>query len=357
MRVVQMLPTMAYGDAVGNDTIALKDALESAGYETEIYAENIDPRLPKGTVHSYSEYGERPEDVIIYHMSIGSNIGNTVRHANAKKIVVYHNVTPAHFFEPYNKNLANLCRTGIEEVKAFADVPDLCIADSNFNRNDLMHLGYKTDIKVLPILIKFEDYAKTPEQSVIDQYKDDGYTNILFTGRIAPNKKQEDIISAFYMYKTYVNPKSRLFIVGSMDKKDEYGKKLQLYAEQLDLDDVIFTGHVPFSHILAYYHLADVFVCMSEHEGFCVPLVEAMYFNVPIIAYDSTAVGETLNGAGILLKDKDPRVVSEAIHLAVSDQKLRKQMIESGKERLKDFDNDRIKKQFLDILSEFIANH
>ena len=355
MRVVQMLPTMAYGDAVGNDTAALYDALKSAGYDTAIYAENIDSRLPKSLVSHYSEYKDSRDNIIIYHLSIGSNIGNYVKSTMARKIVVYHNVTPGHFFKGYNQNLMNLCNNGIEEVKAFAPVPELCIADSAFNKSDLISLGYTCPIDVLPILIQFDDYAKQPDQKVIEKYRDDGYTNILFTGRIAPNKKQEDIIAAFYMYKTYINPKSRLFIVGSMDDRDVYGQKLKKYVRELDIEDVVFTGHVPFSHILAYYHLADAFVCLSEHEGFCVPLVEAMYFNIPIIAYDSTAVGETLDGAGILLKDKDPKVVAEAINLAVSDKVLREKMILCGKERLQDFDNEKIKKQFLEILEKFIG--
>lgn len=115
----------------------------------------------------------------------------------------------------------------------------------------------------------------------MEHYKDDGYTNFIFVGRVAPNKKQEDVIRAFYCYKKYCNPKSRLFIVGSYNGMERYYHRLRRYVGALELDNVVFTGHIPFAQILAYYHLADLFLCMSDHEGFCVPLVEAMYFNLP----------------------------------------------------------------------------
>lgn len=121
------------------------------------------------------------------------------------------------------------------------------------------------------------------------------------------------------------------------------------------MDDVVFTGQVKFEEILAYYSVADVFVCLSEHEGFCVPLVESMMFDVPVLAYDSCAVGETLGGSGFLLKDKAPEVVAEAIHSIVSDPKLQEQIVQGQRQRLKDFEHDKIKKQFLEILEAFIA--
>lgn len=162
------------------------------------------------------------------------------------------------------------------------------------------------------------------------------------------------MISAFYYYKKYINPKSRLLLVGRHDFFPEYYRRLQRYVEKLELNDVIFTGQVKFDEILAFYRVADVFVCLSEHEGFCVPLVESMMFDVPVIAYDSCAVGETLGGSGLLLKDKSPQVVAEAIHLVVEDKKLRNQLIENQQKRLCDFQHDKIKEKFLDIMQKFI---
>ena len=142
--------------------------------------------------------------------------------------------------------------------------------------------------------------------------------------------------------------------LASYAKIDKYGfieaPYFKAYKDELGLEDVIFTGHIPFDQILAIYKTASIFVCMSEHEGFCVPLVEAMYFGIPIIAFDSTAVGETLGGSGLLLKDKDPKAVAEAIDLIMTDDELRQKLIAGEKERLKYFDNDRIKAQLIDLL-------
>lgn len=349
-----MLPTISYGDAIGNDVFAIQDMLIDEGYETCIYAEGIDEKLPKGAAKYYNEYEDSKDTIIIYHLSTGSVLNKTIKKYGAKIFIMYHNITPPEFFRPYSFFLAKLCSEGIEQAKSLVDVPKMCIADSAFNKQDLISMGYKCPIEVAPILIKFADYEKKYNQQLVNKYSGDGYTNILFTGRIAPNKKQEDIIQSFYYYHNYINPKSRLFIVGSYNWQDTYCKKIKKYIEELEMDEVYLTSHVPFEDILAYYHLADIFLCLSEHEGFCVPLVEAMYFNIPIIAYDSTAVGETLGGSGFLLEDKDPKVVAEAINIVATNEEVRETMIKKEKERLKDFDNSVIKKQLSEILKRYI---
>ncbi len=354
MEIIQMLPTISYGDAIGNHVLALADALRSAGYKTKIYAENIDRRLPRGTAKKVEEYKDKSDNIILFHLSIGSRIADTLLEYKARVIIVYHNVTPPEFWRPYSAQSGQLCEEGLACVRRLAGRPELCLAVSGFNKKDLIRLGYHCPIEVLPILIAFDDYAKKPSQSVIEKYRDDGYVNILFTGRIAPNKKQEDLIAAFYYYKNYINPKSRLFIVGSFQEGDVYSGKLQKYVDELELNDVVFTGHIPFDEILAYYHVADLFLCLSEHEGFCVPLVEAMYFGIPIIAYDSSAVGETLGGSGLLLQDKDPKVVAEAMNRIVEDRELREKILRNEKARLRDFDNEKIKERFLEIIDRFI---
>ena len=181
-------------------------------------------------------------------------------------------------------------------------------------------------------------------------------TKIVFTGRVAPNKKHEDLIATFSYYKKYINPKSRLLLVGRYDFFPEYYRRLQKYVEQLGVEDVIFTGQVKFPDILAYYKVADVFLCLSEHEGFCVPLVESMMFDVPVIAYDSCAVGETLGGCGLLLNDKTPAVVAEAIERVRTDERLKHTIIENQKIRLKYFEHSRINAQFIDIINRLVQN-
>ncbi|MEE1242773.1 MAG: glycosyltransferase, partial [Frisingicoccus sp.] len=218
---------------------------------------------------------------------------------------------------------------------------------------ELIEMGYTCDIEVLPILIAFDDYKKTPNAKVLKKYEKDDYVNIVFTGRVAPNKKHEDLIAAFAYYKKNINPKSRLILVGNHLMTPGYYPRLSNYIEKLGVEDVVFTGHIRFDEILAYYKIADVFLCLSEHEGFCVPLVEAMYFDVPIVAYDSCAIGETLGGSGLLLPEKDPAVVAEAINLIMEDRELREKLIMGQRKRLEDFQHDKIKEQFLNAIRRF----
>lgn len=357
MVIYQLLATISFGDAVSNDTLALQSIIQKMGYRTAIYAENVDSRIPKGTAKNYSKLGRVDKnDVIIYHLSTGSKISREFDKFKCRKVIIYHNITPPEYFEGYNEASARVCRQGYEQVKALAGKVDYCIAVSEYNKQDLRKMGFDCPIDVLPILIPFEDYEKKPNQEVVNKYGNDGWTNILFTGRIAPNKKQEDVIRAFAYYKKYYNPNSRLFLVGSSNGMERYHRRLCSYINALGVSDVIFPGHIKFDEILAYYSVADVFLCQSEHEGFCVPLVEAMKFNVPIIAHDSSAIGSTLGGSGILLKDKDPLVTAGMIDRLVKDEELKNAVIASEQKRLKDFDNGVIAAQFEKLLSQFISS-
>lgn len=354
MKVYQLVPTLSYGDAVGNDTLALKDALIKLGYKTEIFSEGIDARLPKDTAKLFRDMPKlSPEDVVIYHFAIGTDLNYKFAELKCRKIMIYHNVTPPHFFAPYNKKSTELCERGLRDAKALADKVDYVLAASAFNKSDLIEMGYKCPIDVLPILIPFDDYKKEPDQEVIKKYSD-GYVNILFTGRCAPNKKIEDVIKSFHYYKKYYNPKSRLILVGSFDKNDPYYQKLVTFIRTLGTEDVIFPGHIKFNAILAFYSVANVFLCQSEHEGFCVPLAEAMCFDVPIIAYDKTAIKWTLGGSGILLDKKDYVETAGMIDRLINDEQLKATVIKNQQERLKDFDHDVIKAQFAKYLKDFI---
>jgi glycosyltransferase involved in cell wall biosynthesis len=363
VKIVQLLLAMSYGDAIGNDVLAIRDIIRSIGYRTDIYAETIDPRLKSEHILHYTMLPlMMRDDILIYHLAISTHLNWLVEKFNCRKIMIYHNITPAEYFRKYNSFYSRILQSGIGQAKYLHDKFDYCIVDSDFNKSDLISYGYKCPIDVLPIIIPFSHYRKKPSRSVMRKYND-GMTNLLFLGRIAPNKKQEDVIAAFYYYQKCYNPLSRLFLVGSWDGTEKYHERLQKYHERLqryvrllELDNVIFTGHVKFDEILAYYKIADVFLCMSEHEGFCVPLVEAMFFDIPVVAYAQAAVPSTLGDAGILLKEKDRLLAAGMINALLTDSDLRAQVIETQRKRLEFFSYETVRSQFISYLNTFIEN-
>lgn len=357
MRVYQMLSSLSYGDAIGNVVLALKEAIQKLGYETEVYAEEIDTRLPAGAAKRIQYMPElHKDDVVINHLSNGTSWNRRFGDFCCRKVIYYHNITPPRFFSDFSVELQLNCHKGLKDAEYLADKVDYCLAVSEFNKQDLRRMGYRQRIDILPILVPYKDYDKAPSQEIMDRYGD-GRTNILFTGRISPNKKQEDIIKAFFYYKNYMDQDARLFLVGKYTGMEEYYEQLKRYTEALELKDVYFTGHIKFDEILAYYRVADVFACMSEHEGFCVPLVEAMYFGVPIVAYDSSAIADTLGNVGILTEDKDPKLVAEIINRLVQDETLRKEIISRQKEQLKRFEYDKVTSLFSGYLEKFLEEH
>ena len=355
MRIIQILPTLSFGDAIGNDTLALKGAIRDMGYETEVYAENIDKRLPAGSGLDISKLsGLKKDDIILYHKSTGTDLTFKIDEFKCRRIMVYHNITPPEFFRPYSPAATALTEYGYKGVEYLKDKIDYCLAVSSYNRSDLLRMGYTCPIDIRPILIRFEDYKQTPDEETIRKYSD-GKKNLIFVGRIAPNKKQEDVIRAFYHYKK-LNPESRLILVGSYSGMENYYNRLVKYAAALGLkEDVVFTGHIKFSAILAFYRIADVFVCMSAHEGFCVPLAEAMFFDVPIVALDTSAISDTLGGSGFLVDDNDPVFVSRVIDRVLNDEALRNELISGQRRRLKDFSYEKIRDTFTEQLKNFIA--
>ena len=211
------------------------------------------------------------DDIVIYHLSTGHKLNYEIEKLGGKKVILYHNITPEQYFKKYNRDASSSCAQGIKAAKRLAKIADYAIADSAYNKEDLIRYGFTCDIDVLPILIPFEDYEKKAECRHPSQIRRRLCEYSVYRPRGA-EQKQEDIIQAFYYYKNYINPKSRLILVGSYAGIDKYHEQLEAYVGELGLADVIFTGQIKFDEILAYYHLADVFLCMSEHEGFCVRL-------------------------------------------------------------------------------------
>lgn len=349
MQIHQVLPAIIPGDAIGNEAILIQKILRNWGYNSEIYAEHIHPQI---NAHSYKHHKKKSskENILIYHYGIGSDITDYVMKIADKKILLYHNITPYQFYSNINDNLALLLSKGREDLKKLVNYVDIAVGDSEYNCLELREFGYKNS-EVLPLILDFSDFNNF-DQKIIDDYKDD-YKNILFVGRIAPNKKQEDIIKCFYYYKN-INPKSRLILIGSYSGAEKYLRQLQQLIVHLSLKDVHIIGSTEFTKLMAYYRIADLFLCMSEHEGFSAPLVESMYFGIPIIAYNSTAIPYTLGGAGILVNKKIYPEIAEMMNLIFTDQELRDKIIKKQNIRLKYFDYEKQLEIFKNRLDKVI---
>jgi glycosyltransferase involved in cell wall biosynthesis len=325
--VHQVLATLGYGDAIGHEVLGIQQVLRLAGYESDIFVETADRRLEPLT-RDYRELvdASHPDNLLLHHFSIGSKASRTAYALPDRMALIYHNITPPEYFVGVHRTLARQCFRGRRELRAYLDRCDLALGDSEFNRRDLETLGFPRTA-VLPVVPDFAHLDRPPNRFVADQF-DDEWTNILFVGRVIANKKIEDLIRMFHAYHTNFNPRSRLLIVGVFSLFERYLASLNQLAAELNLSNVHFTGHVSDEELVAFYDVADLFLCASEHEGFCVPLVEAFYKQVPVLAYAATAVPHTMDGAGVLFDDKDPRHVAALMDAILSDAALQDAIVE-----------------------------
>jgi len=324
----QVLATLGYGDAIGHEVLGIQRVLRSAGYASEIFVETADPRLEPLTVDYRDLVGAvAPEDVLIHHFSIGSRASRTAYALPGRMALVYHNITPPEYFVGVHKDLVKLCFRGRRELTAYVRRCDLALGDSEYNRQELEGLGFE-NTAVLPVVPDFAHLDVAPARAIAAPF-DDAWTNVMFVGRVIPNKKFETVIKAFHVYKTRHNPRSRLLLVGSYSGFERYFASLQSLVAQLGTSDVHFLGHVLNEELTALYDVADLFLCASEHEGFCVPLIEAFYKRVPVLAYAATAVPATMDGAGVLYETADPFHIARLIETVLDDVRISEAVVAS----------------------------
>jgi len=351
-QIHQIHPIVSYGDAIGNEMIEIKEILKEFGYESDIYAKFIHPKLEN--IKNYADYLKvsSPQNILIVHYSTeyGPELLDFIRSLPDKKILLYHNITPPVFFQNFSSEHEHATKIGIYELKhEIKNIVDVALADSEFNRQDLINSGFKKT-GVLPYIINFNKFDISPDSKIIQKYNDE-FVNLVVVGRISPNKKVDDAIKCFYYYNKYINSRSRLLLVGSYQGMDLYYNYLNNLILKLGLKNVYFTGHINLNEVISYYKISDIFLTMSEHEGFCVPLLESMYFEVPILAYNSTAIPETLGGAGVIVNDKNYIEIAELINVLVEDKVLRNKIVKKQSERLEFFSRKRIAgilKQYID---------
>jgi glycosyltransferase involved in cell wall biosynthesis len=331
MIVHQFAPTLEPG-AVGAHTLVARDVLRAAGHTSEIFASEIDPAWADRGVHLLRDARGRA-DVIVYQMAIGSVVADAVLAREEPIVVNHHNLTPMRYIAGWQPVAAYGVTWGRGQLRELAAEARLGVAVSSYNEHDLIEAGFPRTT-VVPVLVDLAslDVEPGPAPARTD------VVNWLFVGRLAPNKAQHDIVKAFAAYRRFHNADARLHLVGG-GREDGYAHTLQRFIHALGLDDAVtLAGGVSPSELAAYYRAADVFVVCSEHEGFCVPLLEAMHHRVPIVAFSAAAVPETLGEAGLLFDVKDPCTIAAAVDRVVGDAALRRQLVDAGARRVRDFD-------------------
>jgi glycosyltransferase involved in cell wall biosynthesis len=324
--VHQILPALHHGDAVGNEALAWRRHLREAGFQSEIFAGVVDHAIATEGRPLGEWPGEDPESITVFHYGPGSIVGRRAAEARGPLVLRYHNVTPAALLLPHATGPARLAVEARAELEALCGRTTLGLGVSEFNRRDLEALGCgRTAVLPLALDLGAPRRSRSP---VARRLFDDGRTNVLVVGRLAPNKRVEDALGAFAAYQGAFDPGSRLLLVGSDRGLEGYGRRLRERVRDLRLERVVFLGHVDDDDLRALYAVADVLLCLSEHEGFCAPLLEAMQFGVPVVAYDAGAVRETLGGAGVLLREKAPGLVAGILDQLTRDRELRAAVVE-----------------------------
>ena len=321
----QILVTMETKDAISNEAITIKNILKKMGYNSQIYAQIINPEL-KYKVRKYTDYKKHgPNDIIIYHHSIGIDFLDLIKNLDCKVIMIYHNITPPEFFLGINEKLACLCRLGIHQLEELKNLVNVVVTKSEFSKNDLVKLGYQ-NVQVMSMLLDKKKYEKEPIKNFISKYQNS--INILHVGRLTKHKQVDEIIKIFHYYNDKINPNSNLFLVGRpVNFSDMYYLSLKSLVKKEKIKNVHFITNADDKKLITYYSLADVFITMSQHEGFCVPLVEAMMFKVPIIANNSSAIPYTLGEGGVLINNETYEEVAKIIEKITDDKTFRNQLI------------------------------
>lgn len=338
--VHQLVAGFNVADAISNEALVLRRWFEKRGYASRIFsAVGHISELLRGEAQTLEEAAAviRPDDVALLHLSIGSAVNDFFAALQCRKAIMYHNMTPADYFRGVQDQLARDLAWGREQARALIGTASVVMADSRYNAAELRALGCPA-VRVIPFLMDFDQLRSAPDRNLKRGLRD-GKINVLFVGRCAPNKRLEDVLCAFHYFQRYVEPHSRLVHVGSWVGMENYRLFLMSLARDLGLENVVFAGAVPQAELNAYYATADLFLCLSEHEGFCVPLLESMAHGVPVLAFAAAAVPETLAGAGILFREKRWDLIAEMMGQVVRNQPLRAAVLRKQKLRLAQYAN------------------
>jgi glycosyltransferase involved in cell wall biosynthesis len=338
------------GDAITDHALLIRRWLRDFGFTSEIFAEYIHPAVAPEVRPIATYRPGRSEPWLILHHSIGSPIVERVARLQPRLILVYHNITPPEFFAPIDPAWAERMALGRQQLDLLRPRTGLALADSPYNEQELQAAGF-APTGVLSISLDEQNYNQPANEKLLADLRQRGPT-LLFVGRLSPNKKQEDLVKLLYYYRR-IEPDARLILVGDRWLLN-YDNWLEDFARSLDLGDALtLTGHVSQQDMITYYRAADLYVSMSEHEGFGKPLLESMYLGLPVLAYAASAVPATLGDAGVLFHQKDYEWLAELVDILVKDNEWRQRLIGRQRQRVQSFLEPQIKdnlRQFLEGL-------
>lgn len=337
------------GDATTDQALLIRRWLRELGFISNIYAIHRQPAIAADILPMADYRPGQEERFVIYHHAIGTDTADKLLDLSIPLILIYHNITPPDFFTTIDPLLSRQLVRGLAQLEAFRPQAALALGDSYYSERELLKIGFR-HTGVLPIVLDSVRYDLPSLPALADHTQERGPL-LLFVGRLAPNKRQEDLLKLLHFYRR-IEPNAELILVGGIHHRDYYRWLLEL-AGSLNLDPAVtFAGHVSHEVMVSYYHRASVFVCMSEHEGFGKPLIESMYLGLPVLAFASTAIPETMGKAGILFHRKDYEVLAEAIDILVKDGRLRAQVVEVQKQRAKAFLEPQVRERWHHFLQE-----
>jgi glycosyltransferase involved in cell wall biosynthesis len=357
VRVDQVIPSLATRDAIGVHTIALTEALRGAGLMSDIFYGDCSPDLLK-LARPIGSLGRASKDRwLLYQASIGSPVFDAFAARLEPKLLNYHNITPVELLEAWEPSVGYEAGLGRQQLGRIATECRLGIAASAFNEGELIEAGFAATA-VAPLLIDMTGRAEVDKARLrrLEEAKADGGPDFLFVGKVSPHKAPHDLVKMLAVYRRLYHPCARLHLVGSPLGR-RYGPALDAFVADLGLSEAVsVVGSIRPEELEAYYRAADVFVCASEHEGFCVPLVEAMAHDVPVVAYGAAAVPETVQDAGLLLDSKEPLRFAAAVQKVMQDEQLRQQFSRAAVRRVEAFSLSRSRAHFVELVLEVVGS-
>jgi L-malate glycosyltransferase len=342
--VHQFVPMLHRHDAVGEHTRAVRDRLEASGVASRIYTELPDPETVDET-RPYLDYPDEaePGDVLVYQFATESVMARWLAGRPEPLVLNYHSATPPEYFIPWNNGIARLQVQSLLELADIAPRADLGVAVSEFDAGELRAAGCASTVVIPVANVAYPAIAPDPATAVRLERQRQARDPVagpawLSVGRLAPNKGHQDAIAALFVARMTTDPGARLTLIGAPTEPN-YAHALRRYANSLGLSEAVeFVSGIDDAQLAAYYCASNVLVMLSEHEGFGVPLIEAMANGIPVVAYAAGAVGEILGTAGVLLDRKHPRHVASALHRLLADPTEVDRLVAEGRGRVEALD-------------------